>query len=80
MIVATQALFGVFLTEQGPLVEPLSPSYQRAKGREAARATRLLLSDAARELLRQAAEDPQGVVILYEKYTYHSDLSFLGRV
>lgn len=55
----------VFLTERGPLVEPLSPSFRRegVRTQAGAGATRPVLSDGARELLREAAKDPQGVVI-----------------
>jgi hypothetical protein len=51
----------VFLTEQGPHVEPLPPSFRRDEGPP--RATRPLLSDTARKLLREAAQDPEGAVI-----------------
>jgi hypothetical protein len=50
----------VFLTERGPRIEPLPPSFRRDESPTMAGA---VLSDAARELLLQAAQDPQGVVI-----------------
>lgn len=51
----------VFLTERGPRIEPLSPSFRRDESPTMAAGA--VLSDAARELLLQAAQDPQGAVI-----------------